>query len=631
MLTRQHEEALDRWWAGLRQTTARLVLRRIPRLAVAALEIEAARLDCPQIPRLFSRDLHQIDPSLNHDLLELFARSDFVLSNKFAFLRRPQQFGAEINWECPESPGWRSELHAFDYALDLALTYRISGEARYAQHLRYLIAHWIATNLPVEGTGWSISPLARRLRNWILAADLARTDWEDDQDFFRIAKDSLALQSTYLLYHLNLSQPDFFATDSIRALFLAGKFFSGTAGAELCNAALTRLREKLEPRTPPNCFFMEDRPRAQLCLAAALLERLILEPNASEASFLKEKLRETLSSLDGILLPNAVLPLFGSQPRENFADLAALAAVLLRDPKWKILAGKFGIFPYMWLGEKGKKGFESLPEETWRPGHRLLPQCGFYRLSGGDSSALVVNARGCRSPNHHWEYLSFELSVQNQRVIVDSGAYAPEAEPENKYFASAVAHNLLFVDRQSPSAEFLTASVTLPEKWESGNGFAGVRLPDPGFAILGVQHQRAWFLLEDRFWLIVDRLEGTGSHSTISLLHFFPTFEIQVFPERAIARTLAQAVTIIPVGQADAELFVSRGDHGDFPGWYAPQLGIKYPASVLAIRWARIDLPWVGGVVIIPAAETVVRPNVFEFKDGSIDLELFGKRYALAI
>ncbi len=596
--------------------------------------MDAAGLSSSEIPQIFSRNLRQIDPSLNDDLLDLYGRSEQALANHFTFLNHSEKFEAEIDWECNAGPAWRNELHAFDYALNLALTYRISREERYARHLRYLIAHWIAANPPVEGTGWLLSPLARRVRNWILAADLARDDWERDREFLEMAGKSLALQSTYLYRHAGTAGPGPQALDFAQGLKFAGMFFGGSRGADFCSVALAMLRSELEDHVLPDGGYIEPLPTLQLHLAATAMEFLLLEAAAEKAHVFEEKLRQILSFLESILLPDGTLPLFGpsaGSSADALADVFALAAVRFREPAWKALAGRFGILPYMLLGEAGKDCFERLRQLSWQARNCLLPQSSLYRLSGAESSAMVINGHPTFSPEHHQDFLSYELAIGGQRVIVDSGAFSPEGESSSDFFCSASAHNVLLVDGQAPRPAASEFSLPQPHLREPGSGSAGVHIENRGFAFLGLNHKRTWFCLDHRIWVILDRLEGGGSHHSVNLLHFYPTFKLELGDHRAIARSRASAFTVIPLGRPDATMKVSQGDEGEYPGWYAPDCGLKYPTSVLALEWRINELPWVGGYIIFPGAEATFHAGETAAHADEICFEISGKQYGLPI
>ncbi len=635
-MTNWDQLELDRWAPTLQWGVARLLYQTFPRLATSALEMAASGLGAPRIPHLFYRDLRELPPSLNDDLLDLFGRSERTLSNQFTFQGTSEEFPEKIGWELHESVAWRAELHAFDYGLDLALNYRISGEERYARHLRYLVAHWIGANQSGQGTGWLPNPLARRVRNWILAADLARGDWERDTIFFELVANSLALQTTFLLKHAAALRVGDDALDSARALHLAGKFFGGRKGSELCSEGKAILLNEIERHFTSDGRYAESRPGSQLRLARTVIDFLVFEGGEDkEKSFFEEKLWEILKVIEGSLLPDGTLPLFGPAPAssgDDLADLFALAAVVLSEPMWKDLAGKFGVLPYMLLVEPGQTHFVGLPKFPWEPSRCLQPHCGLYRLSIAAESVMVINGRLPHSLEDHQDGLSYELAIHGQRVIVDSGAYASENASRAPYFASARAHNVLLVDGQGPRC--VSSGESLPPAdvlWEPGDRTIGLRVAQPEFLFGGLAHQRTWFCLDGQAWAILDGLSGAGHHSVTSLIHFYPTFEAKVQDRAAIVRSLSLTLTVIPLGHPNVKMIAERGHHPEFQGWYAPGMGMKYPASVLRLEWGNRSMPWVGGYLILPGTEISFEAEVTEPGSATISFRLAEKPYRLSM
>ena len=579
---------------------------------------------------------------MNDELLDLFGGSEKTLSNQFTFQARSQTFQEEIGWESHPSAAWRAELHAFDYGLDLALNYRISGEAGYARHLRYLIAHWISANPPGKGSGWMMGPLARRVRNWILAADLARQDWESDAVFFKLVKQSLALQATFLHRYAPSFTFTEAALDTARALLLAGKCFEGKKGNELWSAGRTILLNEIDYQFISSGSHAESRPAAQLNLAQAVIEFLIFsskndgEDQDDERRFFKEKLGEILKAIEGILLPDRTLPLFGPAPDssvDDMAELFAIAAVLLKEPVWKNLAGKFGVLPYMLLGESGKTDFDHLPEAQSKTGTASNPQCALYRLSNTGGSAIVINGRLPRTRVDHQDGLTYELAIRGQRVVVDSGAFAGSYGTSEKYFSSARAHNVLLVNGNGPHHGSSHQFHPPAELCELADGSMGSRLTQRGLPFPGVAHQRAWYCLGEKNCVILDRLDGKRRHSAVSLIHFYPTFEIELRDNSALVLSHSLNLTVFPLGpprQAHPKMFATRGDHPEFPGWYAPESGMKFPASVLRLEWKDFSLPFVGGYLIVPGTELSFEPVETDTPAGSISFRLGGKQYCLS-
>ena len=614
----------------------RLAYDLFPDLAALALRVHAARLRFASIPGLFSRDLHQISPSSNEELLDLYGRSEQTLANRFAFFNLGEEFGAEIHWERHPSPGWRAELHSFDYALDLALTYRISREERYARHLRYLLAQWISANPPRHGSGWARRTLARRIRNWILAADLARDDWEQDPTFLSLVTESLALQTTYLGRQIEPNCPLSEDVDCVLALNLAGRFFAGTEASELGALAVALLSDPPGNQLRPGENQSPALPSVQLQLAVTLMDLFLFAPAGDERrrDWLKPQLFESLQSLEGTLWPDGTLPLFGpaAEPApDKLSNLFAVAAVLFAEPRWKSLAGDFGVLPYLLLGEKGRARFESLPNRPWTVDSQPAPQNAIYCLAGGNQSKLFINATPTLAPGGHQDFLSYELYMAGHRVIVDSGAFSPEGETWNPYFASPLAHNVLLVDGQGAD-RFSSDGWAVPSlEAEAHSDISRLQAESPGFKSHGLDHARDWYCLDGQYWGVLDRLQGAGIHRCTSLVHFSPTFMIELHDDRVSVRSRSLAFTLVPLGDARIVMKTFRGDHPQFPAWYSPDFGIKCPASVLQLEWSFRPPSWVGGYLIVPGSEIDFHYGDIDSAAGTLGFKLFGKQYHLKI
>lgn len=638
--------------AHLRKALARLACEAFPRFATAALEIEAAGFRSPGIPQIFSRHLREIPPALNDDLLELYGRSEQALANRFSFFNRLAELDAEFDWEAGPSAAWCGELHAFDYALDLAMTCRISREERYSRHLRYLIAHWIARNPPGQGTGWGARPLARRVRNWILAADLARDGWEGDPEFMTLVTGSLAFQAAFLAHSFTAADFREHPLSGARALLLAGRFFGDDESLRARGRA--QALETLENSLAEDGGYADPRPAWQLHLAEMAVECLLADvgEQTPQSERLRAAARRILSFLEGMLLPDGTLPGFGPAAGafpERLADLFALAAVAFHEPRWKSLARKFGVLPYLWLGEEGKTRFEQLEALPWTAVSSARPASGIFRLGGAERSALIVNGHAPRSPDDHQDYTSYELFLEGYRLVVDCG---DAGEPEPGFSSRPQAHNLVLADGHAPTpggaprspqngGPFLRQGS--PDemhrdrppleraRWKFDGDVSSVWLPEGEYSSLKVIHRRAWFCLEGRAWIILDWLRGGGAFRIANLLHFYPTFQVELKRDGAVARSRSWAATVTPLGGRPTRLAAARGEATPWAGWYAPEAGVKYAASVLALETDSARLPWLGGYLISAGADA---PSVSAEADpaqGTVRVRLAGKSYRLAM
>ena len=634
------EHRLERWARGVREWALRLAFRAFPQLAVSALEMESAALSSPGIPHLFPRDLREIPPNLNEDLLDLYGRSEQVLANTFAFLNRSQTLAPDFDWDTHESPVWRRELHAFDYALDLAMTYFISQEDRYTLHLRYLIAHWVAANPPGLTFGWDLEPLARRVHNWILSSDLGRQVWMRDPEFLDLFGRSLAMQCVYLEGLSGREASPEVASRAARALLLAGKYFAGARADQFTEAGRALLRQAFASVLKEEENAIRLRPSALLGVAEACIENLVFASSADEAERASgaDTAQWALELLEGVLMPDGTLPMLGPSARactDEISDLFAIAATLLGEPRWKKLAGKFGIVPCLLLGNDGQEAFERLPKEDWHAESRMTPELGLTRLASSRRSALMINARPVASRRDHQDFLSYELTCDGWRVIADSGAFSPSGETWDPYFAGARAHNLFLLDGHPPRPEHARHGKPPADGWILGEDSRGVCFRDDSWNFLGVCHRRAFYALEESVWAVLDLLEGKGTHQIRNLIHFYPTFEVEVRGEEAVARSRAMSVTILPlgpsetVGQSPISLKASRGHHADLPAFYSPDFGVRFEATVLAFEISGVLLPWLGGYLVAAGDPSGLRVTSVSPREGSIELEISGKRHKL--
>ncbi len=617
---------LRNWSVRVRDAARAAAFEGLPGLAAAALEIESRGLGPARIPHLFARDLTQIPPTLNDDLLELYGRSEQALATRLSFHGEAQQFDAALEWERPCGRAWRVELHSFDFALDLALTFRISGDDCYARHQRYFLADWVASNPPAGGTGWAAWALARRIRNWILAADLAREAFERDTEFLELFGSSLAQQATYLGWITGSLDEERTVWAASRALLLASRCFPSGRGAGLYDASADLMSSAAGDGA--EIFRRPAQPLRQFELAAAWCDHVLFAVEPSTNKRAQGEFMCSLGTLEGMLHPDGTLPLFGPEPLPSagaVAELFALGAAVLGVARWKgLCGGELGILPYMLLGESGKRGMEALPPETWRANSRLDAETGILRLSDGQSSAMLVNAQPAVSAADHEDVFSYELTVCGQRTVVDSGIFAPPGEEAGDAFAAARAHNVLLVDGALPCGggcadvrvAGLCTSGAVQGFWLQAGG-AGQRDTSALGGLLaeayrpgrGITRQRGFFLINCRYWVVLDRLSGSGTHRIENFVHFFPAYGTEVRDCHAVARSGAASVTISPIGAAAKPAKSVSIRNTSEAIWHAPTPGVRYPNCVVTVEWPAAELPWIGGYVIGPAEDMNLNTN----------------------
>lgn len=157
-----------------------------------------------------------------------------------------------------------------------------------------------------------------------------------------------------------------------------------------------------------------------------------------------------------------------------------------------------------------------------------LGESGYVRLEG--SHAVVVFDAAPLGPDYqpghgHADTLSFELSYNGQRVLVNSGTSTYEQNSIREYERGTAAHNTVRIDHADQSemwAAFRVARRARPLGVRT-DGTTFVEASHDGYRRLrpGVTHHRR-LEIDDEMILVSDRIEGRGHHSVEVFFHFAP-------------------------------------------------------------------------------------------------------------
>ena len=131
-----------------------------------------------------------------------------ALKGRFRFLGEVRDLGVDVDWnrkDLDESTRlWKTHLHEFDYAINLARATRDSGDAAYRDRLASLITSWSAAS-PIGQPGyardvWNARAVANRIVNWAIAGSILRLQAGDP--LHARLRDQIAVHTLFL--HDNL-------------------------------------------------------------------------------------------------------------------------------------------------------------------------------------------------------------------------------------------------------------------------------------------------------------------------------------------------------------------------------------------------------------------------------------------
>ncbi len=470
-------------------------------------------------------------------------------ADAFHFLNEDGRIEEKADWNMPDKAKlWLYNLHYFD---DL-----IADEAELcAAWHRSLIKRWIAENPPPHGNGWEPYPLSLRIVNWIKWS-LAGNDLGPE------GRDSLAVQVRYLSRRLewHLLGNHLFA--NAKALVFAGLFFEGSEANSWLTKGLAILAQELPEQILADGGHFELSPMYHSIILEDMLDLINLGDTYGDnvsSTIVKEWRQTARAMLDWLAVmchPDGDISFFN-------------------DAAFSIASKPFLIEAY---AERLGLCAGALPKE----GVTNLEASGYVRIQRGDMVALIDVARIGPDyiPGHaHADTLSFELSLGDQRVIVNSGISQYGAGPERLYQRSTSAHSTVEIESQNSS-----------EVW---GGFRVARrarpidhniVEKPGEIIIScahdgyhrlkgrVTHRREWHF-GNRQVEIVDHITGTY-RTAVARLFLHPDISPTIGERQGTLTQLAGGM-LIWCSNSACEITKSS--------WY-PEFGKSVPNHVLTLE-----------------------------------------------
>jgi hypothetical protein len=355
------------------------------------------------------------------------------------------------------------------------------------------------------------------------------------------------------------------------------------------------------------------------------LECLILLKNNSQnyPSLFDDKIKQMLNFLIEILHPDGNIPLFNDSAfgvARSPQDLFAIGAALFKDSRFKATANRFSLFPYLLLGAEGKAAFdEIIASQDSQRQNIALDGSGYYVMRDESNDKFMIIDCGeigaeYLTGHSHCDTLSYELSIRQERIIVDSGVYAYESREWRDYCRSTRAHNTVAIDNREQSeiwSAFRVARRAKPieVKWVETENIIFFEGSHNGYTRLGQKlfHKRRIFFVEKRFWIIFDDIRGSGRHTAESYIHIVPDVQFQVNDREKNYQTHVTKNGInalIKFFGADGVRII-EGQMNPIQGWYLPEFGKRFRNKTIILDKAG-ELPLQFGYLILPYVTTVV-------------------------
>jgi len=455
------------------------------------------------MPKLVKESKTYPIPVQNLDNLQLITRNGITKDyNEFTFLSE-RHLLSESGWDNSSiSKLWRYNLHYFEYLLQP----NKSGENLNQQI--DIINNWVTLNSFGEGTAWEPYPTSHRIVNWI--------KWHSiTNELPETAKVSLWNQVNWLSarpeYHL-LGNHLFI---NAKAMLFASAFFQLGEESKIYRKAITILGKELDEQFLDDGAHFELSPMYHSLAMEDLLDLISISsllPSSFPKSKIEFKFIHGMSWLSSMSYIN--------QDLSHFNDCANGIA-----PKFSEL----------------KKFASSLGINVNLSGKEKL---NFYKESGfvvfKDSKSHLIADIGNVGPDYlpghaHADTLSFELAINGDRLIVNSGTGVYGDSHERLRQRGTSAHSTIEIDKQNSSevwSGFRVARRARPfniqmNSSEAINKLINFSASHDGYKRLNnaAIHNRNWSLNENE-WIINDTIIG-NKNLIISRYYLHPDIHIK--------------------------------------------------------------------------------------------------------
>ena len=464
------------------------------------------------------------------------------------------ELAANRPWAPPGIPDL--DLYQLHYLDDLSSAAALANPTGH----QWLLRRWLAENTTDPASAWDPYPVSRRLVNickWLLAGGEASPELAG----------SLASHADLLLRGPEYDLRGNHLLANAVALVFAGRMLSGALAERSGARGAALLEQTLRKQVLPDGGHYERSPMYHAIVLEDLLDlrNLLGAGGGALANRIGAVLPAMLAWLQCMTLPDRRIAFFndaafdGCRATGDLLEYAARLGVLPAEPP---AAGALA----------------------------LLPHSGFARLRAGRMTMVadVGSAGPAEQPGHvHAGTLSFELAVDAERVLVNTGTSTYERGPLRAAQRATRAHNTVEIDGTDSSEVWASfrvgrrAQVRGVRAQHAGAAGAVTELSaaHDGYAWLAGRpvHERRWRVAVDAIE-IVDRIASQRPHELAARLHLHPD----------CAATLAgDAEVVVRDREGRRVLTITRS------GWtsvaaesyrYAPAFGQLQDATVLVFR-----------------------------------------------
>jgi hypothetical protein len=207
----------------------------------------------------------------------------------------------------------------------------------------------------------------------------------------------------------------------------------------------------------------------------------------------------------------------------------------------------------------------------------------------------------------HADCLSLCICYRGEWLVVDPGTFCYHRDPLwRDHFRGTAAHSTITVDGSDQSqmlGPFLWGRQARPEPrlWGETGRFVLFEGAHNGYRGRRVQHSRRVLFGSRGYWIIVDRVEGSGRHRVGATFQLAPGLSATSNDSHEFTRQDGVGITVKHWLPEDMTSEVIEGRERPPGGWCSPGFGLRVPAPAVRVV-GDVELPLTMVFALIPFA-----------------------------
>ena len=535
--------------------------------------------------------------------------------------RWPLAYWADIDYRTTAGLGdprvvW--EINRHHHLVTLARAYALTGEPRFARGVWETMSSWIDGNPPLFGINWA-SPLeiAIRLVSWALAVDLVGSAEAEPEVVGKVGT-SVLLQARQVYDNLSsyASSRNNHLIGEAAGLLVAGTKFPFLKSAHRwAERGRSLLEREVAAQVTEDGVSREQAFHYQAFVIEFLVVGLVAAERAGRplSAQFRERLWRMARFIAAVAAPDGTIPAIGDAdggrvlelsegPCERQAIRAAVTAATALGRRLDVAVVPSDLEPAAWLlgADRAAAVAGSHAAEDERDVlERAFPDGGYFVAGGrghhgvidcGPLGYLAIAAHG------HADCLAVTFWYRGRWVAVDPGTYCYHRERAwRDHFRHTACHNTVVVDG-APQSEmlgpFMWGRRARPHEvaWARGPTFDFFEGWHDGYVSkFGVVHRRAVVFGRAGYWVVVDRIEGHGTHSVRGTVQLADGFDV-CGEDESILTDGERGLAYRWWAPGGAAVRVIEGQREPPAGWISPAFGLKKPAPAIVVE-GRVRLP----------------------------------------